>query len=90
MEIKTKYEIGQKIWIVYKNKGEVCMYCEPIEYINIDKNGLSYSTENSYDEMREEDIILEDNKDKLFQKIKHLMKEIDEEEAKAKEEEMEL
>lgn len=80
MEIKTKYGIGQKIWIVYKNKGEVCMYCEPISDIVIDRNGLVYSTENSYDEVKEEDIILEDDKDKLFNKIKRLMKEIDEEE----------
>lgn len=38
MEIKTKYEIGQKIWIVYRNKGEICMYCEAITSIIIDKN----------------------------------------------------
>ena len=76
MEIKTKYEIGQKIWIVYKNKGEVCMYCEAILDIVIDANGLVYSTEHSFDEVKEEDIILEDDKDKLFEKIKQLMKEI--------------
>lgn len=88
MEIKTKYEIGQKIWIVYKNKGEVCMYCEPISDIVIDRNGLVYSTENSYDEVKEEDIILEDDKDRLFKEIKKLMKEIDEEEVKVKNEEV--
>lgn len=88
MEIKTKYEIGQKIWIVYKNKGEVCMYCEPILDIVIDRNGLVYGTENSYDEIKEEDVILEDDRGKLFKKIKQLMKEIDEEEVKVKNEEV--
>lgn len=88
MEIKTKYEIGQKIWIVYKNKGEVCMYCEPILDIVIDRNGLVYDTENSYDEIKEEDVILEDDRGKLFKKIKQLMKEIDEEEVKVKNEEV--
>lgn len=88
MEIKTKYEIGQRIWIVYKNKGEVCMYCEPISDIVIDRNGLVYSTENSYNEVKEEDIILEDDKDRLFKEIKKLMKEIDEEEVKVKNEEV--
>ena len=88
MEIKTKYEIGQKIWIVYKNKGEVCMYCEPILDIVIDRNGLVYDTENSYDEIKEEDVILEDDRGKLFKKIKKLMKEIDEEEVKVKNEEV--
>lgn len=80
MEIKTKYEIGQKIWIVYKNKGEVCMYCKAILDIVVDKNGLVYSTEHSFDEVIEEDVILKDDKYKLFEKIKQLMKEIDEEE----------
>ncbi len=88
MNIKTKFEIGQKIWIVYKNKGEVHMYCEPIEYIDIDKNGLIYCTENSYDEVKEEDVILEDDKDKLFNKVKQLMKEIDEEEGVSNEQKM--
>lgn len=88
MEIRTKYEIGQKIWIVYENKGEVCMYCEPILDIVIDRNGLVYGTENSYDEIKEEDIITENDKDKLFEKIKQLMKEIDEEEVKVKNEEV--
>lgn len=80
MNIKTKYEIGQRVWIVYKNKREVCTYCEPIINIVIDENGLYYCTNNSYDEIKEENIILEDDKDKLFEKIKQLMKEIDEEE----------
>lgn len=79
MNIKTKYEIGQRVWIVYKNKREVCTYCELIINIVIDENGLYYCTDNSYDEIKEEDIILEDDKDKLFEKIKQLMKEIDEE-----------
>ena len=80
MNIKTKYEIGQRVWIVYKNKGEVCAYCEPVINIVIDENGFYYCTDNSYDEIKEENIILEDDKDKLFEKIKQLMKEIDEEE----------
>lgn len=88
MEIKTKYEIGQRIWIVYKNKGEICMYCEPIIEIVIDKNTFHYCTDNSFDEINEEDIILEDDKDRLFKEIKKLMKEIDEEEVKVKNEEV--
>ena len=80
MNIKTKYDIGQRIWIVYKNKGEVNLYCEPIINIVIDENRFYYCTDNSDDEIEEENIILEDDKDKLFNKVKQLMKEIDEEE----------
>lgn len=80
MKIETKYEIGQKIWIVYKNKGEVCLYCEAILEIAFDKNGFWYTTENSYDEIKEKDVILENDKDKLFEAIQKIMKEIEEEE----------
>ena len=56
------------------------MYCEAILDIVVDKNGLVYGTEHSFDEIKEEDIITENDKDKLFERIKQLMKEIDEEE----------
>ena len=80
MLIETKYEIGQKIWIAYKNKGEVCLYCEAIEEIAFEKEGFFYMTEHSFDEIQEKDVILENDKDKLFEAIQKIMKEIDEEE----------
>lgn len=80
MLIETKYEIGQKIWIVYKNKGEVCLYCEAIEEIVFEKEGFFYMTEHSFDEIQEKDVILENDKDKLFEAIQKIMKEIEEEE----------
>ena len=80
MLIQTKYDIGQRIWIVYKNKGEVCLYCEAIQEIIFSKETFSYMTENSYDEIKEIDVILENDKDKLFETIQQTMKEIDEEE----------
>lgn len=82
MLIQTKYDIGQRIWIMYKHQGEVQAYCEPILEIVFEKDRYFYATEHSYDEIAEKDIILEDDKDKLFEKIQKLMKEIDEEEAK--------
>ena len=46
------------------------------------KDRYFYATDNCYDEIAEEDIILEDDKDKLYEKIRKMMKEIEEEEAK--------
>ena len=37
MFIQTKYDIGQRIWIVYKHQGEVQVYCEPILEIVVKK-----------------------------------------------------
>ena len=26
MKIETKYNIGDRVWVVYENQGEVCVY----------------------------------------------------------------
>ena len=79
MLIQTKYAMGQRIWIVYKNKGEVCLYCEAISEIAFNTEKLCYITY-SCNEIQEKDVILENDKDKLFEAIQKIMKEIDEEE----------
>ena len=66
MKIETKYEIGQRIWIVYKHKGEVQVYCEPILEIVFEKDRYYYATNSCYDEIAEEDIIIEDEKEKII------------------------
>ena len=80
MKIETKYEIGQKIWIVYKDdKSEICLYCEAISEIAFNTKELCYITY-SCNEIQEKDVILENDKDKLFEAIQKIMKEIEEEE----------
>lgn len=81
MEIKTKYEIGQHIWVVSENRGEVSVYDDHISFISYDKN-LIYCTKETYTSLEEEDIILYEEKEKLFKKIEQLMKEIREKENK--------
>ena len=76
LKIETKYEIGQKIWIVYEHNGEVCIYDTTIESISIDKDGILYFSEEGCDELREDDIILYDDTVALLNKIKNTMKEI--------------
>lgn len=81
MNIKTKYEIGTHIWIAYEAKGEVSVYDDYIADIVISNDGLIYGTKEAYQEIKEEDIILYEELDKLAEKVKQVMQEIREKEA---------
>ena len=77
MKIETAYEVGQKIWIVYANKGEVCLYDDVINEISItNEDKMLYITKESCQEIEEDDIILYDDTINLLNRIKSTMKEI--------------
>ena len=86
MQINTKYNIGDRVWVVYEpvNKngytGEVSVYDTYIDNINIDKDELLYS-DDYYTELKEDDVILYEEKDKLINKIIEVMNKIHEREA---------
>lgn len=82
MEIKTKYEIGQRVWIVYENKGEACVYDDYIEEICVNSDGINYMLKEACIDRAEEDIVLYEDTDKLVEKIKQIMQEIREKESK--------
>ena len=74
MKIETKYEIGDKIWIVYKEKQSVGIYYDFIYEIAVNKdNNIIYYTKYT-EELEENEIILYHEKDKLLQKIEDLLK----------------
>lgn len=75
MEIKTKYNIGDRVWIVYEDRGEVSVYDTWIDSIGYDEEGLTYYTREAND-YPEEAIILYKEKDKLLERIETIMKEI--------------
>lgn len=81
MEIKTKYEIGQHIWIVYEDRGEVSVYDTYIDEISYSKNGVVYLTKECND-YPEEAIIPYENSAQLIAKITELMNTIHEREEK--------
>ena len=97
MKIETKYNIGDKVWIVYEgdfynsstgerqNSCEVSIYTDKIVEVTFYENGLVYNFENYPDELKEDEIILYDEKDKLLQKIEELMNKINEREGKINE-----
>lgn len=79
MKIETKYNIGDRVWVVYENKGEVCVYDDIILYIAIEAEVL-YVTKEGTVEICEDEIILYEESDKLVTKIKEVMAEIREKE----------
>lgn len=76
MTIQTKYEIGQRVWIVYENKGEVCVYDDYIEEAYVNESGLYYMLKEACIDHTEEQIVLYDDLDELVEKIKETMQEI--------------
>ncbi len=81
MTIQTKYEIGQRVWIVYENRGEACVYDDYIEEICVNDDGINYMLKEACIDGKEEDIILYEDTDKLVEKIKQIMEEIREKES---------
>ena len=89
MNIKTKYEIGDRIWHVYEPNtqyglsGEVSIYDDYICWIEINENGIFYLLKYAdIVDLKEEDVILYNDKEKLLAKIEEKMNEINEREDK--------
>lgn len=79
MKIETKYNIGDRVWVVYENQGEVCVYDTEITDIFIDKDGINYYGKEGTDYL--EDLLIPYNKkDKLLERILSIMNEIHERE----------
>ena len=94
MKIETKYNIGDKVWIIYEgtfynsatgkheNSSEVSLYTDIINEITFYENELVYGCEYCPDGLKEKDVILFDEKDKLLQKIEELTIKIDKRDGK--------
>lgn len=75
MQINTKYEIGQHVWHIYENKGEVCVFDDFIGWITIEDD-MYYTLKESTVDVKEEDIILYEDTDTLSKKIIEIMEDI--------------
>ena len=86
MEIKTKYNIGDRVWIIYEPSfynqqekdytltGEVALYDTKIVNIIITENEINYACDDeNYTEIKEEDIILYEDRKALLNKIEEVM-----------------
>ena len=84
MEIKTKYEIGQRVWIIYENQGEACVYDDYIDEIGVDDKRIYYMLKEACIDREEKDIILYEDTERLVEKIKNIMQEIRKKESEEK------
>lgn len=77
MKIETKYNIGDKVWIVYEANtqygltGEVNVYDAEIEGITVDSEGLYYNTQ--YCDNKENEIVPYEDKEAIVAKIQEVM-----------------
>lgn len=79
MQIKTKYDIGQRVWVVYENQGEVSVYDDYIDEICVNNEKQTYYIlKNACIDREEKDIILYEDTEKLVEKIKEILKESEE------------
>ncbi|HCC04025.1 MAG TPA: hypothetical protein DEP51_04115 [Clostridiales bacterium] len=79
MKIETKYSIGDRVWVVYENQGEVSVYDTVIEEIAHNNKETYYFGKEAID-IHEPNMILYNDSDELYNKIIDLMNEIHERE----------
>lgn len=84
MKIETKYNIGDRVWVVYEDRGEVSVYDTTIDSICYEKDGLCYFTKECNDYL-EEMLIPYSDTTELLNRIISLMNEIHKREEKTNE-----
>lgn len=79
MDLKLKYDIGQRIWVVYENQGEVSVYDDYIDEICVNnEKQIYYILKNACIDREEKDIVLYEDTNRLVEKIKEILKESEE------------
>lgn len=78
MTINTKFGIGDEVYIVYKENDEVKIFKDEIEEIVIYEVETCYYVRNSCEQIREDELIHIENRDKVIDKIDELLEECEE------------
>ncbi len=75
MDIKTKYNIGDKIWIVYESNGKICILSDIIEsYLISEDETIIYLKDSDCVDLKEDDVILYNDAEALMKKIMEIDK----------------
>lgn len=69
MEIKTKYNINDKVWIVYENKKEVGVFSDIVKGISVTESGIEMWFKDCLENISEDEIVPYEDKEALIQKI---------------------
>ena len=80
MKINTKYDIGQRVWVIYENRGEVCIFDDVISEINVSMDYIEYWVKEAGDAFKENNIILYEDTEKIGMKVVEIMEKIREKE----------
>lgn len=77
MTINTKYGIGDKVYVVFKetDKSEIEVCVATVQEILIRENTIRYYIDTLYEEFKEEELIPINDKEGLAKKIDELSKE---------------
>lgn len=77
MTIKTKYGIGDKVYVVFKetNKSEIEVCVGTVQEILIKENTIAYYVDTLFEEFKEEELISINDKERLTKRIDELSKE---------------
>lgn len=74
MKIETKFDIGDRIWVVYEDRREIHVYSDEIDGMGIERNNkvaLYLKASDSFD-IYEEDVFEYNDIEGLMNKIKEL------------------
>ena len=73
MTIKSKYDIGQRVWVIYENQGEACVYNDYIDKICVNaKNEIYCILKDTCIDRSENDIVLYEDTETLIERIKEI------------------
>ena len=82
MDIKNKFNIGDKVWVIYENHGEISLYNDTIDEICIRESGIYYILKEVCIDKEEKNLVLYLDKEGLLNKIYEIMQEIRKKEGK--------
>lgn len=76
MNIKTKFEIGQIVYAVFREENEIWVkvFDDVVTEIVISEDGITYYLEKMCEEFKEEDLVPIHNSEALTDRIDYLLK----------------
>lgn len=77
MTINTKFGIGDKVYVIYEYDGDVIVSKDKIVEISIGETEVTYYVSIIDDEIKEDNLVLDADRDKVIDKIDKLLKKED-------------
>lgn len=78
MNIKTKFELGEKVYCVYKEDNIIKLFVDEVAEIVVSNDGIDYYGEIMCEEFKENEVVAYNDKEGLLNKIEELSSEKEE------------